>query len=196
MKVAVPVASATGRKVRAEISGQHQFDGEHHTADRRVEGRGDAGACTGGDQRDALPGRHGDELTERGAKRSADLDDRSLAADRRARTDRDRRRERLHRGDDRTDLALPVIDRIHHLGYAVSARFRRKILHQEGHDHAAGDRHQDDQSAPRARRREQIGVVVEGEDAEKGDVMDEPDQGAEEDRSDPGDAANDDSENR
>ena len=33
-----------------------------------------------------------------------------------------------------------------------------------------------------------IGVVVEGEDAEKGDVMDEPDQGAEEDRSDPGDA--------
>jgi len=54
-KVAMPVASATGKKVRAAQFGHQQFDREHHAADRRVESRGDAGASTGRDQRDTLP---------------------------------------------------------------------------------------------------------------------------------------------
>ena len=36
-------------RARAQF-GQHQLDGEHHAADRRVEGGGDAGAGAGRDQ--------------------------------------------------------------------------------------------------------------------------------------------------
>ena len=44
--------------------GHHQFDGEHHAADRRVEGGGDAGPGPGRDQRDALPRRHAHDLAQ------------------------------------------------------------------------------------------------------------------------------------
>jgi hypothetical protein len=44
--------------------GQHQLDREHHAADRCIEGRSDARPGTGGDQCDALTGRHLDELPE------------------------------------------------------------------------------------------------------------------------------------
>ena len=46
---------------------------------------------------------------------------------------------------------------------------------------AADDRHQDDQRAPGARRREHVGVVVDREGAEKQHVVDQADQSAEED---------------
>ena len=84
----------------------HQLDREHDAADRRVEGRGDAGAGAGGDERDALPRRHPHDLAERRADRRTDLDDRPLAADRGAGADRDRRGERLDQRDDRPDLPL------------------------------------------------------------------------------------------
>ena len=64
-------------------------------------------------------------------------------------------------GDDGPDIALAVVDRVHHLGHAVAGRFRCEILYQEGHDQDAGDRDQDDQRASGARRREHVGVVVD-----------------------------------
>ena len=47
-KVAVPVASATGRKVRVLTSGIMSSIGENYPADRRVEGGGDARARSSG----------------------------------------------------------------------------------------------------------------------------------------------------
>ena len=81
--------------------GQHQLDREHHAADRRVEGRRDPGPGAGRDQGDALPRRHADQLAQGRAERRADLDDRSLAPDRGAAADRQRRRQRFRDRDDR-----------------------------------------------------------------------------------------------
>ena len=78
----------------------------------------------------------------------------------------------------------------------MAARFRRKVLHQESHDHSAGDRHQNDQRAPRAGRCEDIGVVIDGENTEEGDVMDQSDKSTKEYGSEPGNDADDDGEKR
>ena len=178
---------------RAQFRHQ-QFDGEHHAADRRIEGRGDAGAGAGGNQRDPLPRRHVNHLAERRAERGADLDDRTFAADRGAGADRQSRRERLDQGDDRPDHAFLVVDRVHHFGHAVALRFRREVGDQERDDEPADDRHQNDEESPRARRREYAGVVSERKEPEKGDVVEQADQRAKGDRAEAGDAADDDGE--
>ena len=102
-----------------------------------------------------------------------------------------RRGERFDHRDDRPDHAFLVVDRVHHLGHAVAARFRREIGDQEGDDQAADHRHQNDEGAPRARRREHVGVVVDRELAEESDVVDQADQGAEHDGAEAGDDADD-----
>ncbi len=144
---------------------QHQFDREHDAADRRIESRGDARARAGGHEGDSLPRRHGDDLPERRADGRADLDDRPLAPDRRSAADGERRGERFDQGDDRPDHALLVVDRVHHLGNAVPLGLGGEIADQEGDDDAADDRRQNDERAPSARRREDIGVVGEAEAA-------------------------------
>ena len=53
----------------------------------------------------------------------------------------------------------------------------------------ADDRHQDDERPPRAQRRKQIGVVIGRDGAEKQQIVDEPDQRAEDDRAEAGDDA-------
>ena len=42
---------------------QHQLDGEHHSANRRIECCGNAGPRASGDQGDPLAWRHADDLT-------------------------------------------------------------------------------------------------------------------------------------
>ena len=76
--------------------GHHQLDGEHDAAERRVEGRRDARAGAGGDECDALPGVHVDQLSQGRPERGANLDDGTLASDRSAGADRERRGERFH----------------------------------------------------------------------------------------------------
>ena len=63
-----------------------------------------------------------------------------------AAADGQRRGERFHHRNDGPDAAFLVEDRVHDLGHAVAARFRRKFLHQENHAHAADHRHQDDEA--------------------------------------------------
>ena len=115
MKVAVPVASATGRKVRDADLGHHQLDGEHDAADRRIEGRRDTGAGAGGNENDPLSGGHSHDLAQGRSEGRADLDDRALASHRRAAADRNRRGQRLHDRDDGPDDTSLVVDRVHHL---------------------------------------------------------------------------------
>ena len=166
---------------------QHQFDGEHDAADWRVEGRRDAGAGAGRDQRNALPRLHDDELADAGAERRANLDNRPFAADRRAGTDRKCRGDRFDDGDDRPDDAFLVIDRVHDFWDAVAACFRREIRNQRRDHHAADDRRQDDESAPRPGRREYIGVVMKGESAKEKQIMNRGNESAEEYRAETGD---------
>ena len=74
-----------------------------------------------------------------------------------------RRGERFDHRNDRPDQAFAVIDRVHHLRHAVSARFRSEIGDQEGDDQAADDRDENNKRAPRARRGEHAGVVIDRE---------------------------------
>ena len=106
---------------------EHDLDGEEHAADRRVEGGGDAGPGAGGNQGDALPHRHAQELAQRGAEGGADLDDGPFAADRPAAADRQRGGERLDQRDDGPDHPLVVVDGIHDLGHAVPFRLRGEV---------------------------------------------------------------------
>ena len=53
-----------------------------------------------------------------------------------------------------------VVDRVHHLRHAVALGLGREVGDQEGDDHAADDRNQDDQRAPGRRRGEDVGVVA------------------------------------
>ncbi len=169
----------------------HQLDREHDAADRRVEGRRDAGAGAGADQRDALPGIEPQNLTDARSERGANLDDRSFAADRRAGADGKRRRDRFDDGDDRPDDALFVVDGVHDLGDAVTAGFRGEIRDQRGDHHAADDRRQDDERTPRAGRRKYIGVVVDGKSSEEKQVMNCGNQAAKEYSAEPGDEPGD-----
>ena len=128
--------------------GHHQFDGEHDAADRRVEGRRNAGASAGSDENDPLPRRHSHDLAQCRAKRRPDLNDRSLAPDGRAAADRDRRSQRLdyrHNGPDHASL---VIDCIHHLRHAVAPGLGREPRDQERNGQRADHRHKDDQWPP------------------------------------------------
>ncbi len=123
-------------------------------------------------------------------KRRADLDDRPLAAHGRSAADRDRRGERLHDGDNGTDHAAVVVDRIHDLGHAVPSCFRGEFGDEEGDADGPDHRHEDHEGSPRARRREDVGVVTDGEVAEEQQVVNETDQIAKRDRAEPGDDAN------
>ncbi len=176
--------------------GHHQFDGEHDAADRRVEGRCNARARAGSDQDDPLTGGHPDDLAQGRPERRADLDDRPLAPDRGAATDRDRGGQRFDDGDDRPNDAALVVDRVHHFRHAMALRFRREGRNQEGHANRAHDRDQDDQRAPRALRREEIGVVAHHELSEEQQIVQQPDQVAEGDRAEAGDDTDQDREDR
>ncbi len=78
----------------------------------------------------------------------------------------------------------------------MAARLGGEIVDQEGDDHGADDRHQDDERPPRAQRREQIGVVIDRDRAEKQQIVDKPDQIAEQDRAEAGDDADSEGERR
>ena len=106
MKVAVPVASATGRKVRALTSGiiSSMANMTPPIGVLKVAAMpAPAPAAT------SVMRCHGAmriDLAERRAERRADLDDRPFAADRGAAADRQRRGQRFDHRDDRPDDAL------------------------------------------------------------------------------------------
>ena len=66
------------------------------------------------------------ELAEHRPQRRADLHDRALAADRPARADAQRRRQRLDDRDLRAHPATEPVDGEHHLGHPVAACLRRE----------------------------------------------------------------------
>jgi hypothetical protein len=159
---------------------------------REATDEGGAGSC--GDQSDALPGRHGHDLAESGAERGADLDDRALAADRRAGADRYSRGQRLDGGDDRSDASFIVINGVHHFRHAMAARLGREGLDQESNDQATDHGGENDESAEAAFRRERIGVVSQSETAVEGDIVDEADEVAKDHRAESRPHADDDPE--
>ncbi len=70
------------RKERSHAHlGHHQLDGEHHATDWSIERGRDARPCTRGDERDPLARWHADNLSQGGAERRADLDDRPFPPD-------------------------------------------------------------------------------------------------------------------
>ena len=170
--------------------GHHQLDCEQHAADRRIEGRSDAAAGAGGNENDALPLRHADDLAQGRAERRADLDDRPLAADGRSAADRDRRGERLHDSDDRADHAAIVVNRIHDLGHTVPFRFGSEFGDEEGDADGPDHRHEDHERSPWAGRGEDVGVVADRKLAEEQEIVNQTDQIPENDRAEAGDDAN------
>src|SRR5271166_2550938 len=130
---------------------------------------------------------HRDQLAERRTERGADLDDRPLTADRTAAADRESRSQRLDGRHDGPNLAVVIIDCIHHFADTMPFGLRRKGLHQVGHSHRAQNRHEDNQGAPRRRGGVKIRVVVEREAAEKEQVVKAADQVTEHHGSEAGD---------
>ncbi len=120
----------------------------------------------------------------------------TLAADRGAGADGERRGQRFHRRDHRADFAVVVEDRVHHFGHAVAARFGREFGRPGTPRPCRRSPAPGSPVPPRARRRVDIGVVDDREVAEEEDVVDQADQGAEEDRADAGDDAHHDRDER
>ena len=191
MKVAVPVAIATGRKVLTLISGSISSMANITPPIGVLKVAAMPAPAPAATRMMRWP--IGMRITwpKRRAERRADLDDRSFAADRRAAADRQRRGQRLHHRDDRPDHAALVVDRVHHLGHAVALRLGREIADDEGDADRADHRHQDDPRSPRGRRGEHVGVVVERPMAEEQQVVDEADQLAKDHRAEAGDDADD-----
>ncbi len=158
--------------------GQQDFEREQHAAERRVESRRNAGASAGGKQRHLLQGREPDRLGKGRTQRRADLNDRTFPPDRRSAADRQSRGQRLDDRDLPADVAAAVEDRVHHLGHAVSLGLGREALNEEDDDHPADDRREDQEIAEGAWPFEEVGVVVEAEEATVESVVDEPDQRA------------------
>src|SRR6202008_5038205 len=76
--------------------GQKNLEGEQHAADWRVESCRDSGARACREQRDLLVRGEVEHLSEGRAQRRSDLNDRSLAPDRGARTDGEGGGQRLY----------------------------------------------------------------------------------------------------
>ncbi len=134
---------------------QHQFDGKEHAADRRVECRSNASTGSTGDEDDSLSHGHADHLPEGRTERGADLNDRTFATNRCTRADRQGGCERLGHRDHGADDAATVVDRVHHLGDAVTLRLGCEIADDEGDADCTDDWDQNDQRTPGRRRGEQ-----------------------------------------
>jgi hypothetical protein len=57
----------------------------------------------------------------------------------------------LDHGHYRPDYTVAIINRVHDFRHTVAPRFRREVRDRKGDDHAADDRHHNDQHAPRTR---------------------------------------------
>ena len=112
---------------------QDDLDREEHSAHRRIESRGDAASRARGDQSDALPRRHPQQLAERGTEGGADLDNGSFAADGPAAADGESRSQRFDHRHHRPDDSFAVVDRVHNLRNAVPFGLRSESLHQKGY---------------------------------------------------------------
>jgi hypothetical protein len=128
------------------------------------------------DQGDALARRHTDNLTQRGAERGTNLDDRAFASDRGATTDRNGGGQGFHQRHYGADHASLVVDRVHHLRHSVALGLRGKIAHQKGHADGTQHRNQDDQRSPRRRCSEHVGVVVDRYLTGEQQIVNEADQ--------------------
>ena len=78
----------------------------------------------------------------------------------------------------------------------MAARFRGEFDDQEGDDLAADDRSEDNERAPRACRREDARLIIGREQAEKGYVVNEPDQRPEQHGAEAGNHTDDDRQQR
>ena len=105
--VAVPVASATGRKVRTLTSGIISSIANMTPPIGVLKVAAMPAPAPAATSVMRCHGGMRDDLPEGRAERSADLDDRSFAADRGAAADRERRRQRLDDRDDRPDARRP-----------------------------------------------------------------------------------------
>ena len=156
---------------------QQELHRQQHGAHRAAEGGGHPGRGSRSEQRLSLIRRDVKDLSGQRAKRAAGRDDRSLRAERTARADRDRGRNRLEKEHARGNAALAVQDALHHLRNSMPANRRGAVArHQPDDDRAAnGDR--DDE--PRIVRAESRRGEVGGEPAEErrvGHESDEADQ--------------------
>ena len=131
-----------GRKLCDRKIANDDFCGEDRTRDGCVEGRGDACRCTAADEGSYARCVQTEFLTDRRSERRSDLYDRALAANRSARSDRDRGGERLDPDDSRADDTAANRDGLHDFGNAVTSRFTSEEI----------DERADGQSARRGNR--------------------------------------------
>ena len=116
---------------------QQQFHGQQHRGERRRERRRHAGRRAGDQQRLALGAGQMEELRDQRSERAAGHDDRPFGAERPARADRDRGRQRLEQRDLRLDAAAVDQDRFDRFGNAVAADALRAVARHHADDQRA-----------------------------------------------------------
>jgi hypothetical protein len=92
-----------------------------------------------------LRGGDADDLSKQRTQRPTRGNDRSFGAERTARTDRDRGRERFQERDPRGDATFIREDLLHRFGNAVAANCPRAVAGHEADHHRTHDRHHDHQ---------------------------------------------------
>ena len=127
---------------------QQDLHREQRRRHRTVERRGHARRSTRNHQHRALGVRHRQQLAHNGANRSARDDHRPLRAERSARTDGDRRRNRLQHRNARLNSSAAEDDGLHSLGHAVPANLGRQITRNHADDQTADHRHQHQPPVP------------------------------------------------
>ena len=184
--VAAPVAMTTGRKVRLETSGSRISSANSTPPSGVLKVAAMPAPAPAESSVIFCPVESPIACEKAEPSADADLDDRPLAADRRARADRQRRGQRLDDRDDAANVAALVVDRVHHLGDAMTLGLGREALHQIDDDEAAEDRREDHPVSEPARPLEDVGVVGDLEHAVEHGVVDEADERPQRHRADPG----------
>ena len=189
MKVAVPVDSATGRKVRALTSGSISSIANMTPPIGVLKVAAMPAPAPAATRVMRCHGSIRMSWPSVEPMDGADLDDRAFAANRAAGADRRGGGQRFHQRHLRADDALAIEDCVHHLGHAMALGLWREVGDEKGDDQAADHGHEDHQPAPGLGRGEFVGVVNEREMAEEHRVVNHRDQRAEHDRAEAGDDA-------
>ena len=141
--VAAPVATTTGRKVRLETSGSRISSANNTPPSGVLKVAAIPAPAPAATSVIFCEVVQPERLRKRRTQRRADLDDRPLAPDRRARADRQRGGQRLDDRDKAANVAAAIEDRVHHLRHAVAFGLRRETPHEKHDDETAEDRRQE-----------------------------------------------------
>mmetsp|Transcript_68895 Transcript_68895/g.114491 ORF Transcript_68895/g.114491 Transcript_68895/m.114491 type:complete len:316 (+) Transcript_68895:244-1191(+) len=151
---------AKGHQCAAVRGGKHQFDCKHDTSNRSIESGSNPARGTARNECNTLGNATTDCHAQHRPECRANLDDRPFPSHRSTGANGEGGGQNLHASNARPNLALLIMNRIHHLRYTVTFGFRGPILYKESDDEPSNNRRCDDQRHRELVRREGVFVRV------------------------------------